>query len=120
VLELALQLSATFITWSKPEVYLHHNPYFRTETLAIILKLFSILYRCYYSQNYSSIIIAGLDQIAFGKVAECDWIFITSLLDNQYIYIYIYKYLTHMNQPEMYGTSNALNNDHQLQETYMI
>ena len=24
------------------------------------------------------------------------------------------------NQTEMYGTSNALNNDHQLQETYMI
>ena len=57
-------------------------------------------------------------QITFGKVAECDWIFIISLLDNQYIYIYIYKYLTHMNQPEMYGTRNALNNDHQLQETY--
>ena len=35
--ELALQLSAIFTTWSKPEVYLHHTPYFRTETLAIIL-----------------------------------------------------------------------------------
>jgi len=27
---------------------------------AIILKLFSILYHCYYSQNYSGIIISGL------------------------------------------------------------
>ena len=39
---------------------LHHTPYFLTETLAIILELFSILYCCYYSQNYSSIIISGL------------------------------------------------------------
>jgi len=60
VLELVLQLSATFTTWSKLEVYLHHTPYFRTETLAIILELFSIIYRCCYSQNYSGIIIAGL------------------------------------------------------------
>jgi len=56
---LVLQL-AIFTTRSKPEVYLHHTPYFRTETIAIILELFSILYRCYYSQNYSSIIISGL------------------------------------------------------------
>jgi len=33
---------------------------FHTEMFAIILELFSILYRCYYSQNYSSIIISGL------------------------------------------------------------
>jgi len=57
---LALQLPAIFITWSKPEVYLNHTLYFHTETLAIILELFSILYRCYYSQNYSGIIISGL------------------------------------------------------------
>ena len=49
-----------FTTWSKPEVYLYHTPYFHTETLAIILELFSILYCCYYSQNYSGIIISGL------------------------------------------------------------
>jgi len=60
VLKLALQLSAIFTTWSKLEVYLHHTPYFHTETLAIILELFSILYCCYYSQNYSGIIISGL------------------------------------------------------------
>ena len=60
VLEIALQLSAIFTTWSKPEVYLHHTPYFHAETLAIILELFSILYHCYYSQNYSGIIISGL------------------------------------------------------------
>jgi len=60
VLELALQLSAIFTTLSKPEVSLHHTPYFHTETLAIILELFSILYHCYYSQNYSGIIITGL------------------------------------------------------------
>ena len=57
---LALQLPAIFTTWSKLEVYLNHTPYFHTEMLAIILKWFSILYRCYYSQNYSSIIISGL------------------------------------------------------------
>jgi len=63
MLELALQLSAIFTTWSKPEVYLHHTPYFYMEMLAIILELFSILYRCYYSQNYSGIIISGLVRI---------------------------------------------------------
>ena len=47
-------------TRSKPEVYLHHTAYFHTKMLAIILELFSILYRCYYSQNYSGIIISGL------------------------------------------------------------
>ena len=57
---LALQLPAIFTTWSKLEVYLNHTPYFHTEMLAIILKWFSILYRCYYSQNYSGIIISGL------------------------------------------------------------
>ena len=40
--------------------HFHHTPYFRMETLAIILKLFSIPYCCYYSQNYSGIIISGL------------------------------------------------------------
>jgi len=62
MLELMLQLSAIFTTWSKPEVYLHHTTYFHTETLAIILELFSILYHCYYSQNYSGIIISGLER----------------------------------------------------------
>jgi len=51
-------MSAIFTTWSKPEVYLHHTPYFRIEMLAFILE-FS-LYHCYYSQNHSSINIAGL------------------------------------------------------------
>ena len=50
----------TSTTWSKPEVDLHHTPYYFTETLAIILNLFSILYHWYYSQNYSGIIISGL------------------------------------------------------------
>ena len=45
--------------------------------------------------------------IAFGKVAKCDWTikFNIVFLDNQ---------------PEMYDTSNGLNNGHQLQEIFMI
>ena len=42
------------------EVNLCHTPYFHMQKLAIILELFSILYLCYYSQNYSGIIISGL------------------------------------------------------------
>ena len=38
---------------SKPEVYLHHTPYFHMEMLAIILELFSILY----SQFFNAAII---------------------------------------------------------------
>ena len=60
----ALQLPI-FTTWSKPEVYLNHTPYFHMEMLAIILELFSILYRCYYSQKYSGIIISGLKAFCF-------------------------------------------------------
>jgi len=41
-------------------IYTTPLAYFRMETLAIILELFSILYRCNYSQNYSGIIISGL------------------------------------------------------------
>ena len=60
MLELTLQLSVIFTTWSKPEVHLHHTPYFHTEVRGVVLELFSILYCCYYSQNYSGIIISGL------------------------------------------------------------
>ena len=63
---LALQLPVIFTTWSKPEVYLNHTLNFHTETLATILELFSILYRCYYSQNYSGIIISGLPPCVLG------------------------------------------------------
>ena len=42
------------------QVNLHHTSYFHMQMLAIILELFSILYLCYYSQNYSGIIISGL------------------------------------------------------------
>jgi len=39
---------------------LHHTHYFHMEMFAIILEIFSILYRCYYSQNYSGTNISGL------------------------------------------------------------
>jgi len=67
----ASQLSAIFTTWSKLEVYLHHTPYFHMETLATILELFSILYHCYYSQNYSGIIISGLKYSMHALLGLC-------------------------------------------------
>ena len=69
MLELTLQLSVIFTTWSKPEVHLHHTPYFHTEVRGVVLELFSILYCCYYSQNYSGIIISGLSA---DKLVSCN------------------------------------------------
>ena len=57
---LVLKMSAIITMCSKSEVNMHHTPYFHMQMLAIILELFSILYLCYYSQNYSGIIISGL------------------------------------------------------------
>ena len=43
LLELVLQLSAIFITWSKLEVYLHNTPHFHMERLANILNSLPLL-----------------------------------------------------------------------------
>jgi len=47
-----------------------HQLRIRTFDLAIILEIFSILYHCYYSQNYSGIIISGLTpgQLCMGYI----------------------------------------------------